>query len=545
MKQYAKVWLLLLVSLVLVLALAACGEDDTTTTAEETTTTPDPTASSTDAPTVDDPVCEEHTLSTNGTYCTVCYTVIKQNAEDYANMIYFNCDNETLTEAYQIAYSDVNGNIKNYKAGVLTSKVPCIMAGGDYGTPWTRDASINVWNGVALMNPEVSKNTLLSVLKKKNATEYLIDGEYWDAIIWAIGAYQYINVSHDAEFTAIAQNAIENSLEKYEREEFDSSDGLFRGGAVYGDGIAAYPDKYAIGAPNSNVMGWLSNPNNVDKNKLTGGGLPMKALSTNCTYYQAYVILAQLNAMLGKDTAEPLQKAEALKAAINKAFWNEGKGTYDYLAYDCDYQEAIGLGFVILFGIADERQAALVMQNTEVTEQGIAIVYPSFERYLERGEYGRHAGVIWPHGQAFWARACSSQGYRYGYEYELFLMAEKAVRDGQFYEIYHPDTGLPYGGIQEVGSSNMSMHTSCRHQTWSATGYLSLVYYEMLGAKIGERSVTFTPYLPEGVNEATVSDLKIGSVTFEIVITRGGDGASEATFDTTVEGAVRVHLSVK
>ena len=199
---------------------------------------------------------------------------------------------------------------------------------------------------------------------------------------------------------------------------------------------------------------------------------------------------------------------------------------------------------MLLFGIADERQTALVLQNTQVTENGIAIVWPCFDRYLALGGYGRHAGVIWPHGQAFWARACSQNGYRYGYEYEMFLMAEKAVRDGQFYEIYHPDTGAVYGGIQEFGPNNFGLWGSCAHQTWSATGYVSLVYYELLGAEIGEKSVTFKPYLPEGVNEATVSGFKVGNMTFDIVITRGTDTATTATFDTTVEGTVRLHLSV-
>lgn len=552
MKHYGKLGLVLLLSLVLVFAFVACGDDESTSTdGTPTTSTNDPTgsttttAASTNAPSVDNPVCDEHTPSENGTYCTVCYTVIKIEEEEYKNMIYFNCDNETLTKAYQVAFADIAGNIKNYKAGILTSSVPCIMAGGDYNTPWTRDAAINVWNAVALMRPDVAKNTLMSVLKKTGVDTYRIDGEYWDAIIWAIGAEQYINVSHDAEFTTLAQNAIHNSLIFFESTEYDSTDGLFRGGAVYGDGIAAYPDKYAIGAPNSNVMGWLSNPNNTDKGTFPGRGLPMKALSTNCCYYQAYVILARLNEKLGLDSSAALAKAAAMKAAINKAFWNEEKGTYDYLAYDCDYQEAIGLGFVLMFGIADERQAALVVQNTEVTENGIGIVWPSFDRYLEQDEYGRHAGVIWPHGQAFWARACSQSGYYYGYEYELFLMAEKAVRDGQFYEIYHPDTGAPYGGIQEVGGNTMTMHTSCRHQTWSATGYLSLVYYEMLGADIGMDQVTFTPYLPEGVNEATVSGFKVGNATFDVVIVRGGNNAQTATYKTIEEGAYRVVLSVQ
>ncbi|MBQ7364311.1 MAG: hypothetical protein IJW46_01790 [Clostridia bacterium] len=561
MKSLFKVCLVLLLSVALLSCIVACGDDETTpeiTTVTPTNPNPDTnptTPSSTVADsepvttvtqgeaTVTAPVCASHTPSTNGSYCTVCYTVLENNEKDYKNMIYFACDNETLTEAYKVAIADITGNIVNYGAGVLTSEVPCLMAGADYDTPWTRDAAINVWNGFALMNPEVSKNTLLSVLKR-TGSQYQIDGQYWDAIIWSIGAYQLINVTHDMEFAAIAQNAITNSLKRFEREEYDAKDGLFRGPAVYGDGIAGYPDHYAVDAPNPGVGGFKDNPANADKIIPIGEGLPMKALSTNCCYYEAYVIQAKLNAMLGKDTTVPLQKAEAMKAAINKAFWNEEKGTYDYLAYECDYQEAIGLGFVLLFGIADERQTALVLQNTQVTENGIAIVWPCFDRYLALGGYGRHAGVIWPHGQAFWARACSQNGYRYGYEYEMFLMAEKAVRDGQFYEIYHPDTGAVYGGIQEFGPNNFGLWGSCAHQTWSATGYVSLVYYELLGAEIGEKSVTFKPYLPEGVNEATVSGFKVGNMTFDIVITRGTDTATTATFDTTVEGTVRLHLSV-
>ena len=545
MKHILKTCAVLLLAMASIFAFAAC--DDEQTSALPDSGTPDASTSTvmtTDKPTSDTPVCEAHTLSANETYCTVCHTVIKKDSEEYKNMIYFNCDDEVLTKAYQIAFADIAGNVHPYKAGVLASQVNCLMAGGDYDTPWTRDASINVWNGYALMNPEVSKNTLLSVLKRVG-NGYQIDGQYWDAIIWAIGAYQLINVTHDMEFAAIAENAIANSLKRFEREEYDATDGLFRGPAVYGDGIAAYPDLYAAGAEGSAVLSWPYNPLNKDRVVATGYGIPMKALSTNCIYYQAYVIEAKLSVMLGKDASEYEEKAAAMKSAINKAFWNEEKGTYDYLAYECDYQEAIGLAFVLMFGIADERQTTLVLQNTKVTEQGIAIVYPSFDRYFAYGGYGRHAGVIWPHGQAFWGRACSLKGYSYGYDFELYALAEKAVRDGQFYEIYHPDTGEIYGGYQEQGPGYIGLTGSCRHQTWSATGYLSLIYYEMLGADIGETSVTFKPYLPEGVNEATVSGFRVGSATFEIVITRGGDGASEATFDTTAEGTVRVHLSVQ
>lgn len=485
----------------------------------------------------------KHTPSAGGTYCTTCDEIIKTDLKKYKNMIYFSCDNEMLTKAYQIAIADCISNVKPFKGGVLNTQKPVIIAGADYDTPWTRDGSINVWNAFALMDREVSENTLLSLLKS-SGRDFLIDGQYWDAVIWSIGAYQYVLVSGDIGFLKIAQNAIETTLKKFELEEYDPADGLFRGGAVYADGIAAYPDQYANG-PNSGIEGWLENPANNEFKANKGRGLPMKALSTNCTYYQSYVILGKMNEMLGKDAAAAYAKAEKLKNAINKAFWNEEKGTYDYLAYECDYQEAIGIAFALLFGVADERQTALVLENTHVTEQGIACVWPSFDRYLERGGYGRHAGTIWPHAQGFWARAASINGYKQGYEFELYSLAEKAVREGQFYEIYHPDTGAVYGGLQGFGKNDISEWGSCAHQTWSATAYLSCIYYEMLGADIQKNSVTFTPYLPVGVNEAAISGMKIGSTTFDIVIVRGGDHPSSATFDTLSEDTVQVFLSVQ
>lgn len=457
-------------------------------------------------------------------------------------MIHFSCDNETLTEAYKIALADVAYNIKTYKGGILQRAENCILAGANYDRPWTRDASINVWNAIAFLSPEVAKNTLLSVTGKNN-NGYYIAGQYWDAIIWTIGAYHYINVTGDTEFLKIAQESISNSLASYEKNEFDAQDGLFRGPAVYGDGIAAYPDKYA-NSTDSGILSWINNPVNLPLKATSGYGIPMKALSTNCVYYQAYVLLAEMNKMMGLDPEEPLSKAAALKDAINKIFWNEEKGSYDYLAYECDYQEALGIAFALLFGIADDRQATLVLENAKITENGIACVYPSFDRYLKKGGYGRHAGTVWPHAQSFWARACGKYGYTRGYENELFLMAEKAVRDNQFWEIYHPDTGEVYGGLQGFGKQDISVWGSVPHQVWSATGYLAIIYDQIFGIEVGDKTVTFAPSLPTGVKEATLSGMKIGSTTFDVVITTGTDHPSSASFDTTVQGSVRVYLSV-
>ena len=359
-------------------------------------------------------------------------------------------------------------------------------------------------------------------------------------------AYQYILVSGDKDFVKIAQSAIENTLAKNEREEFDGKDGLFRGSAVYGDGVAAYPDTYAK-TTSSGIEDWAKVPENRNRIAKKGVGIPMKALSTNCIYYKAYLILAKLNEKLGKDGSDARKKAEALKSAINKAFWNEAKGTYDYLAGECDCQEALGISYALLFGIADERQTKLVLKNVKVTEHGIACVEPSFERYRKAGGFGRHSGVVWPHAQGFWARAAFEKGGREAFEAELHALAGKANRDGQFYEVYHPETGEAYGGLQEKWDGKKLVigdWMSCTHQTWSATAYLSLIYYHVLGVDIREGEVVFKPYLPDGVNVIAVKDLKVGETTFDIVVVRGGNGPKEATCKTTEKKRVKLVLSV-
>ena len=73
-----------------------------------------------------------------------------------------------------------------------------ILAGLDYDTPWTRDAAINVWNGAGLLLPDVARATLLSVLERAGET-VRIGGQYWDAIIWTIGAWHHYLYTGDRE----------------------------------------------------------------------------------------------------------------------------------------------------------------------------------------------------------------------------------------------------------------------------------------------------------------------------------------------------------
>ena len=46
--------------------------------------------------------------------------------------------------------------------GLLTGH-HMFRAGGDYDTPWTRDAAINTWNAGRFLAPQVARDTLLAV----------------------------------------------------------------------------------------------------------------------------------------------------------------------------------------------------------------------------------------------------------------------------------------------------------------------------------------------------------------------------------------------
>lgn len=386
-----------------------------------------------------------------------------------------------LDQAFRIAVGDLLGNVQPFKDGLLEAPAPCLIAGLEYVTPWTRDAAFNAWFGLSRLAPGVARDTLLAVLERADGGAVRIGGQYWDAIIWAQGAWEHHGVTGDRAFLALAFEAVANSLVRFEAAEFDPADGLFRGGACFQDGVAGYPDYYAPGAgdpPFSGIHAWVE----VAKSKRfpSGGGMPCKALSTNCLYYRAYRIALLMADALGvSPDATWESKAQSLRSAINARFWSDELGCYRYLVDapgDDDRQEGLGHAFALLFGVADNARARRVFENVHLTPHGIPCVWPTYPRYSKHGEYGRHSGPIWPQVNAAWALACVARGRGDLAHRELDSLAAKACRDGCFVEVFHPDTGLPYGGLQEHHErAGMELYPVLRRQSWCASGYLAMV----------------------------------------------------------------------
>ena len=442
-----------------------------------------------------------------------------------------------LDMAFRIAIGDLTSNIVPYIDGLLEHEESALMAGLDYNTPWTRDSAINTWNGAGLLCSDVARSTLLSVLKDEQG-KVMIGGQYWDAIIWTIGAWSYYLYTGDHELLKLAFMAVKNSLAFFEESEFTPDLNLFRGAACYGDGVAAYPDIYAQTNGSSSILAWPRvNPDLASK---PGVGLPMHALSTNCLYYQAYKLLE----LMAYELHEPIdphwgEKALALKTAINQHFWNAETGTYRYLIDpfgNCDHQEALGHAFALLFGVANEEQVQSILKQQYVTAHGVPCVWPPFERYSSEDGYhfGRHCGVVWPHIQGFWSQAVLEHRRMDLFTHELYNLATKADRDSQFAEIDHPGTGEVYGGRQEGCPEKSGIWKSCTRQTWSATAYLRMILLGVFGLNFDYNGITLQPHVPDQLTEIKLYNIPYRSMVLDIEI----HGSGSRVLDCTINGKV-------
>ena len=433
-------------------------------------------------------------------------------------------NNQNINKAFRIAIGDLFGNTKYHKSGLLKNNKLCIMAGSDYNKPWTRDTAINIWNGSSLLIPEISYNTLISVIKNEADKKY-IGGQYWDAIIWTTGAWWHYLYTGDKKFLKLAFEIIKNSIHYFENTEFDRNLYLFRGPACCGDGVAAYPDEYANTGGNSGILDWPKY--NPDKKANNGYGIPIFALSTNCLYYNSYKLLLKIENELNYQINNVYeQKALKLKESINKNFWNDKTQKYRYIIGplgNSEVLEGMGHSFILLFEIADKEKSKTIIKNQYISQYGIPCVWPVYSRYqLNETTFGRHNGTVWPHVQGFWATAVLKYNIYEAFDKEFNPLTNNIVRDSQCAEIYHPVTGEIYGGVQERGEKGILLWKSCNQQTWSATAYIRMVIFGLLGMQFHENGVFFKPYIPNYISTITLKNLHYRNMILNISISNNG-----------------------
>jgi len=407
-----------------------------------------------------------------------------------------------ISKAFNLAVCTIDHNTRD---GILA-------AGADYGGEWTRDISINSWNGTSLFRPGVAEKSLWSVTINKDT----IGHQYWDKIIWVIGAWNHYKVTGNKDFLKQAYICSKNTIGQLEKTRFDNSYKLFMGPAHLCDGIAGYPQPPFDPANKSSFV--LDHPNTNE----------MKSLSSNAIYVEAYKALSEMGKELKVSKNEInsfVKKETALKQNINTHFWNLEKNNYGYLILkegtkDIS-QEGIGISYSLMFGIPSKKQAALIFKNTVLTPQGITCVYPHFPRYNDE-QTGRHNNIVWPMISGFWGYAAKINKQYKIFNAELENQAHLALDtdkgNGNFREIYHQISGKPDGGWQSG-----HQWKSCDHQTWSATAFTRMVLYGLFGVEFRPDGIVFTPYLPKEYKEITLENINYRNAELSIKVKGAGD----------------------
>jgi hypothetical protein len=410
-----------------------------------------------------------------------------------------------------------------------------VIAGQGYQLPqrWTRDASVNTWSAASLLSPVVGRNTLWSVVDPQGDNGLIVqqnDGEWWDQIVWVVSAWNHYLVTGDHDFLTKAYKTALTTMNTRRAQNFNQALGLFEGPGFMNDGISAYPSPpFEPGIDSSSVLSYPY----VDV---------MMCLSTNCLYYGAYLALAGMARELGKSSAASRDEyaAAVLRKAINAGFWRGSAGTYGYLIHGAGdplagrldtHQEGGGLALAIILGVATAKQAGLILQTARWEPHGVVNVWPNFPWFNTGAEWGRQAS-LWPMVHSMFGHAAAL-----GRRLDLF---ERAVTDlasmvsasnDHFWEVYNPVTGVPDGGWQTGGSGAIGQWGSAPDQTWSATGYLRMIYYGLFGLTFTLQGLRFAPSLPARWGAVSLHGLRYRNSLLDITLTGAGNRVKSVHVD--------------
>lgn len=447
--------------------------------------------------------------------------------------------------ALRIAYGNLASAIWPVQAGLLAEPRPVIAAGAHYPGQWTRDASVNAWNAGSLLAPAAAGDGLRAVVERSATGYRLPHPDYYDAVVWLTGCRAHAEITGDRAFAAMALAAARDLLAAWEREEFDPALGLFRGGSFFNDGISAYPERYARPTGHwGNVRDFIAGPGRHP----VGGGLPMHTLSTNALYVLGYQSALALATMCG-EAADPgwAGKAEALRAAVRRHFLDQTTGRLRYLVDSMgsdDRQEIAGWAFARLAGIITPEEGRRLASQLERLPHGIPCLWPTYERYAQRGGLGRHSGLVWPQVIALWGEACARDGDVSGLAAAIHDLSTAFDRIGNATECWHPLSGAPDGGLQEFdGLIQPYPQGSCHVTTWGATGLFRLLLRGVAGVCEAWDHLALRPCLPVGFGPVRIDCLPWRGLLLDIELSGAGSHIRSASVDGVPVSVLRFAAS--
>jgi len=343
--------------------------------------------------------------------------------------------------------------------------------GKEWAGVWTRDISYSILLSMAILQPEVSKKSLLRKVKDGVIVQDTGTGGAYpvstDRIVWGIAAWEIYLTTGDKSWLKEIYPIIKKSLEQDLHTSYDHSTGLVRGESSFLDWREqTYP-------------AWMQ-PVDIYSSLNLG---------TNAVHCQANRILSQMAQELGEDKlAEKHQKiAEGIKKAMNEKLWMEESGYYGQYLYGRNYltlsprSEGLGEALTVLYDIADKERAKNVISNTPVIDFGLPSIFPNIPNIPPY-----HNNGIWPFVQAYWTLAAAKAGNEEAVKHSLDALYRPAALFLTNKENFVAETG-DYADTQ-INSDR---------QLWSVAGNIGMVYKLFFGMEFQKNQLLFKPYVPE------------------------------------------------
>jgi hypothetical protein len=394
---------------------------------------------------------------------------------------------------------------------------PVVTAGGGYPTPWTRDASINAWSGVSLLDPPLAAATLRAVTQPGPEGDVVQqDNQLWDQVVWVVAAWRHVQVTGDLDWARWALGVARRTLALRENA-FRTQMGLFAGAALMQDGISGYPFPVQDRAGDSSFVGDYRQADEI------------ACLSTNLLYAAAFDAVDALGRLLESPSIAPGRGGQ-IRSALRRILRDPATGRWSYLVHPDGQieaaQELLGQALLLEVGDLDTVEAASLAAGIQRSPAGISLVYPHFQRY-RTDRPGRHNVMLWPMAIGQWAVAAAHRGLvdAFGQSLDDLVRLVSESQDA-FFEVYDAENGSVSGGWQ-VGET----WPSEPDQTWSATAFLRCVHEGLLGLRSSTDGLAFAPVLPAGTGPVAVHGLPWRDSLLDIEVCGGGNHLAGATFD--------------
>jgi hypothetical protein len=407
-------------------------------------------------------------------------------------------------------------SVKEIRDGNYNGNAPipcdCFETGEKWHYVWTRDLSYAADLGLAMLDPQRVRNSLLFKLSgyrpgvlRPPQVAGTIDGLQivqdtgsggsWpvstDRVTWAFAAedvLQALPANERAAFATTALKALSNTIENDRLAAFDKATGLYTGEESFLD----WRDQ--------SYAKWITD----DLSSMASS----KALSTNVGHYKALSLAARLAHEQGDDARATRYEtwARDLKQAINARLWLRDAGMYGSLSaahfdgapmHKFDW---LGQSLAIVTGVADPARARQILASYPHGPMGAPVIWPE---QPDMPVY--HNRALWPFVTAYGLRAAALSGNVAVADAAYASLMRGAALNLSNMENLEWLSGQPLL-LDEAHPNLIGPVISSKRQLWSVGAYLGMVIENVFGVSTTADGIRLRPFVTAGLRDGVFAD---------------------------------------